>query len=63
MLPPLRIVRHGLRRSTEALAAELARPGGATPAWSELEWRLATAVAVAHGVSPLLCGCCAWENP
>jgi hypothetical protein len=62
MLPPLRIVRHGLRRTTEALAAELARPGGATPAWNELEWRLATAVAVAHGVSPLLCGCCAWEN-
>ena len=25
MLPPLRIVRHGLRRTTEALAAELAR--------------------------------------
>jgi hypothetical protein len=62
MLPPLRIVRHGLRRTTEALAAELARPGGATPAWNELEWRLATAVAVAHGVSPLLCGCCSWEN-
>ncbi|KZC16607.1 MULTISPECIES: nucleotidyltransferase family protein [unclassified Rhodanobacter] len=63
MLPPLRIVRHGLRRTTEALAAELARPGGATPAWSELDWRLAAAVAVAHGVSPLLCRCCAWENP
>ena len=62
MLPPLRIVRHGLRRTTEALAAELARPGGAAPAWNELEWRLATAVAVAHGVSPLLCGCCSWEN-
>jgi len=62
MLPPLGIVRHGLRRTTEALAAELARPGATTPAWNELEWRLATAVAVAHGVSPLLCGCCAWEN-
>lgn len=63
MLPPLRIVRHGLRRTTEALAAELAQPGGATPTWSELDWRLAAAVAVAHGVSPLLCRCCAWENP
>jgi hypothetical protein len=63
MLPPLRIVRHGLRRTTEVLAAELAGPGGATPAWSELEWRLATAAAVAHGVSPLLYRCCAWKNP
>lgn len=63
MLPPLRIVRYGLRRTTEALAAELAGPGSATPAWSELEWRLATAVAVAHGVSPLLCRCCAWKKP
>ncbi len=63
MLPPLRTVRHGLRRTTEALAAELAGPGRATPAWSELHWRLATAVAVAHGVSPLLYRCCAWKNP
>jgi hypothetical protein len=63
MLPPLRIVRRGLRRTTEALAAELAGPGSTTPAWSELEWRLATAVAVVHGVSPLLCRCCAWKNP
>ncbi|WP_027491259.1 nucleotidyltransferase family protein [Rhodanobacter sp. OR444] len=62
MLPPLRIVRHGLRRITEAFAAELAGPGRATPAWSELDWRLATAVAVAHGVSPLLCHCCAWKH-
>ncbi|MDW2981340.1 nucleotidyltransferase family protein [Rhodanobacter sp. KK11] len=62
MLPPLRTVRHGLRRITEAFAAELAGPGRATPAWSELEWRLATAVAVAHGVSPLLCHCCAWKH-
>jgi hypothetical protein len=62
MLPPLRIVRHGLRRITEAFAAELAGPSCATPAWSELEWRLATAVAVAHGVSPLLCHCCAWKH-
>lgn len=62
MLPPLRIVRHGLRRITEAFAAELAGPGRATPAWSELEWRLATAVAVVHGVSPLLCHCCAWKH-
>ena len=62
MLPPLRIVRNGLRRTTEALAAELAPPGGATPAWSELEWQLASAVAVAHGVSPLLCKSSTWRH-
>ncbi len=64
-LPPLRIVRTGLRRVTEALALELAsaRPGNPTPAWSDLEWRLATAAAAAHGVSPLLGGCSTWQNP
>jgi hypothetical protein len=33
------------------------------PAWSELEWRLASAVAVAHGVSPLLSRLSTWQNP
>ena len=65
MLPPLGLVRAGLRRTTEALAAELAsaRHGAATPAWSELEWRLAAAAAVAHGVSPLLCRHSGWQKP
>ena len=63
MLPPLRIVRNGLRRATEALAAELAQPGSATPEWSELEWQLASAVAVAHGVSPLLGKVSTWRHP
>ena len=62
MLPPLKVVRNGLRRTTEALAAELAQPGTAAPAWSDLEWRLASAVAVAHGVSPLLCVHSAWTH-
>jgi hypothetical protein len=53
-MPPLRTVRAGLRRATEALAVELARPGTATPDWTALEWRLAMAAAAAHGVSPLL---------
>jgi hypothetical protein len=61
-LPPLRIVRAGLRRATEALAAELARPGGATPGWSPLEWRLAMAASAAHGVSPLLDRRCGWQH-
>lgn len=63
MLPPLRVVRAGLRRTTEALAAELARPGGAAPDWNALEWQLAAAAAAVHGVSPLLHGSCAWQRP
>jgi hypothetical protein len=63
MLPPLKTVRDGLRRTTEALAAELVQPGSATPEWSDLEWRLAAAAAAAHGVSPLLCKSSRWQNP
>ncbi|HEV7777798.1 MAG TPA: nucleotidyltransferase family protein [Luteibacter sp.] len=63
MLPPLKTVKAGLRRTTEALAAELARPGEATPSWSALEWRLASAAAAAHGVAPLLAQSSAWQDP
>lgn len=63
VLPPLKTVRAGLRRTTEAIAAELAHPGGTTPAWSDLEWRLASAAAVAHGVSPLLWKHSGWTHP
>ena len=52
-----------MRRTTEAIAAELAHPGGTTPAWSDLEWRLASAAAVAHGVSPLLWKHSGWTHP
>jgi len=62
MLPPLNIVRAGLRRTTEALAAELAQPGGAMPEWNDLEWQLAAAAAAAHGVSPLLCTLSSWSR-
>ena len=63
VLPPLKTISAGLRRTTEALAAELAHPGEATPAWSDLEWRLALAAAAAHGVSPLLWKCSSWAHP
>jgi hypothetical protein len=65
MTPPLKLVRRGLRDTTEILANELARalPGTDMPAWSELEWRLATAGAVAHGISPLLCRFSTWQRP
>jgi len=65
MNPPLKLVRRGLRDTTEILANELARalPGTDMPAWSELEWRLAMAAAVAHGISPLLCRFTTWQRP
>jgi hypothetical protein len=62
-LPPLRTVKQGLRRTTEALAEELAHPVGAIPAWSELEWQLASAAAAAHGVAPLLARYSRWQRP
>jgi hypothetical protein len=63
MLPPLKSVKAGLHRATEALARELAQPGTPTPRWNALEWRLASAAAVAHGVSPLLDRSCRWQHP
>jgi hypothetical protein len=63
VLPSPKTIRAGLRRTTEALAAELACPGDATPEWDEFEWRLATAAAAAHGVSPLLWQCSGWTHP
>ena len=65
MLPPLKIVKAGLRRTTETLAMELAsaRPGNTTPTWSDLEWRMAAAAVAAHGIAPLLSRTSAWQNP
>lgn len=62
VLPPLPVLQRGLAVTTEALAAELAqaRSGTAQPGWNDLEWRLAGAAAVAHGVSPLLAGFSTW---
>lgn len=64
MLPPLDQVKSDLLRTTETLAGELARAGRGTdvPAWSDTEWRVAAAAAVAHGVSPLLAGCSLWPS-
>lgn len=63
-LPPLKTIRAGLGRATEALAEELAlvRPGGVLPAWNALEWQLASAVAAAHGVAPLLDRFSTWQQ-
>jgi len=52
-----------LRKITERLAAELAKPSLVAPDWSPIEWQLARAVAVIHCVSPLLSGSLRWEGP
>jgi hypothetical protein len=62
-LPPSRELHATLRRITERLAAELALPSDTAPEWSELEWRLARAVAAIHGVSSLLASALKWDGP
>jgi hypothetical protein len=59
----LKAIQAGLRKTTETLARELARPSADAPDWSPLEWRIARAVAVLHGVSPLLSGLLRWSGP
>jgi hypothetical protein len=62
-MPPIAAVQRALRRITESLAAALGSAGAERPEWSELEWRLAPAVAAIHGVSPLLAGTLRWQGP
>jgi len=62
-MPPLATVQSALHRTTESLAAGLGDPHAGRPGWSELEWRLAPAVAAIHGISPLLAGSLRWEGP
>jgi hypothetical protein len=62
-LPPLSAVQARLHRITETLAADLGDPAAEPPKWSELEWRLAPAVAAMHGISPLLAGALRWQGP
>jgi hypothetical protein len=52
-----------LRKITERLAGELAKPTLLAPDWSPTEWQLARAVAAIHCVSPLLAGSLRWEGP
>jgi hypothetical protein len=52
-----------LRKTTETLAAELARPTRIVPAWSDFEWTIARAAAAMHGVSPLLSRTLRWNGP
>lgn len=62
-MPPKTVLEQALRDTTERIAAELAEPLAEAPDWSELQWRVAMAVAVMHGVSALLAGRLRWRGP
>ncbi len=62
-LPPIRRLQRALRDVTERLAFQVDYPGAPRPRWTELEWRLAPAVAAMHGVSPLLACAPRQEGP
>lgn len=62
-LPPPDELHAALRTITERLAVEIAQPRGSAPAWSELEWRMARAVAAMHGISGLLATAPPWRGP
>ena len=62
-MPPLAVVQAALHRITESLALGLGGADAGRPDWSELEWRLAPAVAAIHGISPLLAGKLPWQGP
>ena len=62
-MPPLAELQAALGRITESLATGIACAAAGRPAWSELEWRLAPAVAAMHGVSPLLAQALPWQGP
>ncbi|MGH8200108.1 MAG: nucleotidyltransferase family protein [Steroidobacteraceae bacterium] len=62
-MPPIAVLQAALQRITESLATGLDDRGAAPPAWNELEWRLAPAVAAMHGISPLLAAALRWQGP
>jgi hypothetical protein len=62
-MPSLRHVQSALRTATETFAAELASPSGAAPQWDSFQWTMAKAVAVLHGVTPLLATTLRWRGP
>jgi Uncharacterised nucleotidyltransferase len=52
-----------LPKITEYLAAALSGANSPQPDWSDLEWRIARAVAAIHGISPLLSQRLRWTGP
>jgi hypothetical protein len=62
-IPRPDVVQDALRKTTEALAGEVARTSGMTPDWTEFEWRAARAAAAIHGIAPLLAASLRWQGP
>jgi len=62
-LPAIATVEAALRKTTQVLACEVACPTAHAPDWSELEWRIATAVAALQGISTLLSNGLRWRGP
>jgi hypothetical protein len=61
--PSREAMQAALRKTTEALASDLADARTDMPQWSGFEWLVARAVATMHGVSPLLAGALRWQGP
>jgi hypothetical protein len=61
--PGMARIAAALRATTETLAAELAEPRRAAPAWTQFEWRIAQAAAALHGISALLDARLPWRGP
>ncbi len=62
-LPPTHVIDAALRKTTERIALEVARPDPEMPTWSEFEWRIAMAASVMHGVSAVLAKRSRWQGP
>jgi len=61
--PSLGAIAAALRKTTERLAREVARPGGSPPDWAELEWQVAQSAAAMQGISFLLATRLQWRGP
>ncbi len=62
-LPAPAILARVIRETTETLAFQCAQPTAQAPAWDELHWCLAQAVAAIQGVSALLSRRLSWRGP
>jgi putative nucleotidyltransferase-like protein len=62
-LPPYKTVAAALRKTTEQLAREVARPSESAPDWNELEWAVARSAAAMQGITVLLANRVRWSGP
>jgi hypothetical protein len=61
--PPISQIASALRKTTEAIARQLAVPTDEQPVWTDFEWRIARASSAMHGVSSLLYAKSGWGGP